>query len=157
LASLSFTGQILLLESPRYKACRPTQFSIVMFLMMALMSLPLVWYHAPSAAACVKAYSSLTACALMGALIVVCTLAGYLIMNRWQREVSATEAGLIYCIEPVCASTMALFLPAWISGWSGLNYPNETLTSRLLIGGSLVTAANLLLQSPWLERSQKRP
>jgi len=27
----------------------------------------------------------------MAALVVVCTLAGYLIMNRWQRRVTATE------------------------------------------------------------------
>jgi hypothetical protein len=87
----------------------------------------------------------------MAALVIVCTLAGYIIMNRWQRLVSATEAGLIYCIEPVCASVLALFLPAWFSTWAGIDYPNELVTSRLVIGGMLVTAANLLLQTPWLE------
>ena len=87
----------------------------------------------------------------MASLIVVCTLTGYLIMNRWQRQVTATEAGLIYCIEPVCASALALFLPALFSGWASIHYPNEQLTARLIIGGVLVTAANLLLQSRWLE------
>jgi len=151
IASLLFTGQILTLEHPRYAANRPMQFSIVMFLAMALFSAPLLWATAPNAAACLQAYASPAACGFMAALILVSTLLGYLIMNRWQRLVTATEAGLIYCIEPVCASALALFLPAMFSVWAGINYPNELLTSRLLIGGALVTAANLLLQSRWLE------
>jgi drug/metabolite transporter (DMT)-like permease len=151
IASLFFTAQILTLEHPRYAANRPMQFSVVMFLAMALVSAPLVWATAPNAAACLRAYASPAACGLMGVLITVCTLVGYGIMNCWQRRVTATEAGLIYCIEPVCASAMALFLPAWFSLWANINYTNEQLTARLLAGGALVTAANLLLQSPWRE------
>jgi drug/metabolite transporter (DMT)-like permease len=82
----------------------------------------------------------------LATLVILCTLGGYLFMNRWQRHVTATEAGLIYCVEPVLTSLLALFLPAWISTWAGINYTNETLTARLLIGGGLVTVANLLLQ-----------
>jgi len=58
----------------------------------------------------------------------------------------ATEAGLIYCAEPVFASVFALFLPAWLAALSGGFYPNETATARLLIGGGLITAANICLQ-----------
>jgi hypothetical protein len=47
---------------------------------------------------------------------------------------------------------MVLFLPVWFSHWTGLNYPNEQLTARLLIGGGLITAATALLQSRWMER-----
>ena len=155
IASLFFTAQILTLEHPRYAANRPVQFSIVMFLGMALFTAPLLWATAPSFAACLHAYSSPAACGFMASLIVVCTLAGYLIMNRWQKLVTATEAGLIYCLEPVFASALALFLPALFSVWAGINYPNEILTARLLLGGALVTAANLFLQSPWLERKAK--
>ncbi len=151
MASLLFTAQILVLESPRYVANRPLPFSIVMFLMMAALSAPLVWAMAPGAAACAHAYASFSAFGFMAVLVLVCTLAGYGIMNCWQRSVSATEAGLIYCLEPVWASVMALFLPACFSVWAGINYPNEHLTSRLILGGALVTGANLLLQSPWLE------
>lgn len=92
IASLLFTGQILMLEQPRYQANRPMQFSVVMFLAMALFSLPLLWATAPSLSACVQAYASPAACGFMAVLVVVCTLAGYLIMNRWQRRVTATEA-----------------------------------------------------------------
>jgi drug/metabolite transporter (DMT)-like permease len=150
IASLFFTAQILTLENPRYASNRSVQFSIVMFLAMALFSAPLVWATAPAAAACLRVYASPAACGFMAALIVVSTLAGYLIMNLWQRRVTATEAGLIYCIEPVCASAMSLFLPAWFSAWANIHYPNEQLTARLLIGGAFVTAANVLLQSRWL-------
>lgn len=156
IGSLLFTGQILLLENPRYRANRPVQFSTVMFLAMALFSVPLVMATAPSAAACLHAYASPAACGFMAALVLICTVVGYLIMNRWQRRVTATEAGLIYCIEPVCASVMALFLPAVFSAWAMINYPNELLTTRLLIGGALVTAANLLLQSRWLEKRTEK-
>jgi drug/metabolite transporter (DMT)-like permease len=151
IASLFFTAQILTLEHSRYATNRPTQFSLVMFLAMALFSAPLVWATMPDAGACLRAYASPGACGFMAVLITVCTLAGYGIMNYWQRRVTATEAGLIYCIEPVCASALALFLPAWFSAWANLHYANEQLTARLLVGGALVTAANVLLQSPWLE------
>lgn len=152
IASLLFTGQILTLEHPRYAANRPVHFSIVMFFAMALFSAPLLWATAPNAAACLRAYASPAAGGFMALLVIVCTLLGYLIMNCWQRLVPATEAGLIYCIEPVCASAMALFLPAMFSVWAGIHYPNEQITARLLIGGALVTAANLLLQSRGLEK-----
>ena len=151
LASLCFTGQILMLEQPRYAANRPPQFSVVMFLAMAVFCLPIVGAFMPDAAACLRAYASPSAGAFMVVLIFVCTLIAYSIMNYWQKRVTATEAGLIYCLEPVCASIFALFMPAWFSLWAGITYPNESLTSRLLLGGSLVTAANVLLQSRWME------
>lgn len=150
-ASLMFTGQILLLENPRYAANRTGNFSTVMFLTMALLCLPLVWATAPGAAACFRAYASPTALADLALLVVFCTVFAYTLMNRWQRHVTATEAGLIYCIEPVVASVLVLFLPGWLSHWSGFDYANEQLTVRLLFGGGLITAANILLQSSWLE------
>jgi hypothetical protein len=67
-------------------------------------------------------------------------------MNAWQPKITATEAGLIYCVEPIFASVMALFLPAVFSAWAGINYPNELATWTLLVGGGLVTLANVILQ-----------
>jgi drug/metabolite transporter (DMT)-like permease len=151
IASLLFTGQILCLEQPRYVANRPVNFSTVMFFGMALLCVPLVWATAPDAAACLRAYASLPACGFLALLIVFCTLMSYTMMNSWQKFVTATEAGVIYSIEPVVASLLALFLPAIFSGWAGIHYANEELTSRLFIGGALITGANLLLQSKWLE------
>lgn len=150
-ASLLFAGQILSLEHPRYAGNRPAMFSTVMFLAMALFCVPLVLATMPDAAACVKAYASPAACGFMAVLVVICTLGGYLLMNRWQRFVTATEAGLIYSVEPVVASALSLFLPAWFSAWAGVAYANERCTARLFLGGGLITAANVLLQSRWLE------
>jgi hypothetical protein len=67
-------------------------------------------------------------------------------MNRWQPHVTATEAGLIYGIEPVMASVFALFLPAVLSQFAKLNYANEHITRHLFVGGSIIVAANVLLQ-----------
>jgi drug/metabolite transporter (DMT)-like permease len=79
-------------------------------------------------------------------LTVFCTLGSYILMNTWQPKITATEAGLIYCVEPVFASIMALFLPAMFSAWAGFNYANEQLTWHLLVGGGLITLANVLIQ-----------
>jgi drug/metabolite transporter (DMT)-like permease len=151
IASLLFAGQILCLEQPRYAANRPENFSIVMFLLMALLCAPVVCLTAPNAGACVHAFASLPACGFLAILVVFCTLMSYTMMNRWQKFVTATEAGLIYSIEPVIASLLSLFLPAIFSLWAVIHYANEELTARLFIGGGLITAANLMLQSKWLE------
>ena len=146
IASLLFAGQMLWIERPRYASSNPLRFSVVMFAVMAVLCLPGVWLTAPSAAGCLRAFASPAALGFLAVLVVVCTLGGYLVMNRWQRDVTATEAGLIYSVEPVLTSVLTLFLPAWISIWANVSYPNETLTSRLLVGGGLITLANVLLQ-----------
>ncbi len=150
--SVMFAGQILALEHPRYAGNHALRFSAVMFLAMAFFSAPLVWLTIPSGAACGQALASVPAAGFMTVLVLVCTLGGYLVMNRWQCGVTATEAGLIYSIEPVFASVLALFLPAWLSAWTGIAYANEQFTLRLLIGGGFITAANVILQSRWLGR-----
>ncbi len=150
-ASVMFAAQILCLEHPRYAANRPLCFTAAMLLATAALTLPLVAVTAPSAAACFRAYASVPACGLMAIIVLFCTLGAFVMMSRWQRHVTATEAGLIYCAEPLFASALALFLPGWFSRWTGLNYPDEHLTLRLLVGGSLITAANVLLQSRWLD------
>jgi hypothetical protein len=66
-------------------------------------------------------------------------------MNRYQRIVSASEAGIIYATEPAFASAFALFVPGWLSRLSGISYADETLNARLLWGGMLVVSANVLL------------
>jgi drug/metabolite transporter (DMT)-like permease len=81
------------------------------------------------------------------ALVLFCTVFNFLIMNAWQRCVSATEAGLIYCIEPVIATFLSAFLPGWISRLAGIIYINETLTWSLLVGGVLIVAATVLVAS----------
>jgi drug/metabolite transporter (DMT)-like permease len=150
-SSVMFAGQILWLEHPRYAGNRPQCFTAVMLLATGLFALPIVAVTAPGLTECFRAYNSVTACGLMAVLVLLCTITAFLLMNRWQREVTATEAGLVYCVEPVLVSLLALFLPGWLSQWAGVNYDNESATLRLVIGGGLITLANVLLQSRWLE------
>lgn len=146
IASGFFTGQILWLQRPRYEPNHVKRFSVVMFGVMGLTMLPVVALTAPGAAACFQAFASLPALGMTLLLVGICTLGGYLLMNHWQRHLGATEAGLIYCTEPVFASLLALWLPAWLSRWVEIDYPNETVTARLLLGGGLILAANLFVQ-----------
>lgn len=154
-SSVMFAAQILWLEHPRYAANRPQCFTVVMLLATGLFALPIVLVTAPGIAECFRAYNAAPACGIMALLVLFCTLAAFLLMNRWQREVTATEAGLVYCVEPVLVSVLALFLPGWLSQWTGVNYANEHATVRLVVGGGLITIANVLLQSRWLEAKQK--
>jgi drug/metabolite transporter (DMT)-like permease len=154
-ASVMFAAQILCLEQRRYAANRPLCFTTAMLLAASAFTLPLVVATAPGVADCFRVYASVPACGLMAVVVLFCTLAAFILMSRWQRQVTATEAGLIYCAEPLFVSILALFLPGWFSHWTGLDYPNEHLTTRLLIGGTFITAANVLLQSRWLEPVSK--
>ena len=66
-------------------------------------------------------------------------------MNHWQQRLAACQASLIYACEPLITSVFTLFIPAWLSRLAAVNYPNETIGARLLLGGGLVIAANLLV------------
>ena len=150
-ASVMFAAQILCLEHPRYTANRPLCITTVMLLGSGLFTLPLVAVTAPDLSACFRVYASWPAIGLMAVVVLFCTLGAFLLMSRWQRQISATEAGLIYSAEPVFVCALALFLPGWLSSWATVDYPNEHLTARLCVGGILITAANVLLQSRYLE------
>src|SRR6266542_2304936 len=147
-ASLVFAGQIFWLERPQYAGNNVRHFSLVMFVTMAAVGLPVAIVTTRQWADWFRAYDSAPALGFLGILVFFCTCAGYLLMNRWQRRVTATEAGLLYCLEPVFASAFALFLPAWFSTWAAVPYANEQLSGSLLLGGGLITAANVLIQLP---------
>jgi hypothetical protein len=156
-ASFCFSGQILSLEHPRFTANRPLGLTVLMLFATSLLALPLTLLTAPSASACWQAYSVPATGAFLAILVLFCTLTAFLLMNIWQRQISATEAGVIYTMEPVFASLMALFLPAVFSQWAGIHYLNETLTSRLLLGGGLITAANLVVHLPGRKSPTLKP
>jgi drug/metabolite transporter (DMT)-like permease len=80
---------------------------------------------------------------------VPCTTIAFSLMNRYQPDVGASEAGVIYGAEPVFASLFALFLPGFFADLAHVIYANEQLTGRLLVGGGLVITANVLLQLPF--------
>lgn len=155
LSALFFAGQILWLERPRYAGNRATHFTVVMFAAITVLIAPIAFFAAPSPGAMFRAYASMEVLALMGVLTLACTLAAYMLMNVWQPHVTATEAGLIYCIEPICASLFAVILPGWLSRFANINYANERITFHLLVGGGLVTAANVLIQIEAMRQRRK--
>ncbi len=146
IGSLIFTGQILWLERPLFAKNDVNNFSLAMFVITALMALPTTFATMRHPADLLRPFNSLPMFSLVMVLVLFCTMTAYMMMNRWQPHVTATEAGLIYGIEPVFASLFALFVPAIISRLVGIEYENERLTFHLLIGGTIILLANILLQ-----------
>ena len=145
-ASVIFTAQILWLDRPIFARNRVNHFTVVMFTVTAVLALPMALAATNRLADWTTFIMSPSVWGLVTILVLLCTMVAYVVMNYWQRFLPAAEAGLIYCAEPVFASLFALFLPGWFSVWVGLNYPNEIITTNLLIGGGLITTANLLVQ-----------
>lgn len=143
--SVFFAGQILCLERKEFAANDALRITTVMFATEAVIFSGLLVWTMPNADAVVALCSSPAWAGLTLLLTGFCTLAAFIIMNRWQPKITAIEAGLIYCVEPIFGSLFALWLPALYSRWGGIDYANETATWSLLIGGGLITLANLLL------------
>ncbi|HEX7861560.1 MAG TPA: DMT family transporter [Verrucomicrobiae bacterium] len=160
LGGVFFAGQILWLERPKFAGNNPLNFSFVMFLTMSLLSLPLAMATWKSPQDVITCYTQPSIIVITLALVFFCTIIAFVEMNKWQPYVPSTEAAIIYGAEPVFASLFALFLPAIISRYSGIQYANETISSQLLLGGVLIISANLILQWRWkrgaAERSEKR-
>ena len=143
-----FSGHIMWLERPIFRANDSLPISLVMFGGITLLCLPMIFLHGAPVGAAWQSVSTPSAWLLIGMLVGPCSLIAFLTMNRWQRHVSATKAALIYCLEPVFASVMALVLPLWLSQMAGLRYANEQLTVQLLIGGGLILLAIVFMQWP---------
>lgn len=155
-SSLFFMGQILTLEDQRYAANRPERFTFVIFATEAVIFGALALVSAPSLSALTTPWTSAPWLGLTLTLTLICTIAAFSLMNWWQPKISATEAGLVYCFEPIFASALALFLPMWFAVWAGISYPNEHLTWSLLVGGGLITLANVVIQlKPPVRASQR--
>ncbi len=146
LSSVFFMWQIFALEDKRCAANRALAVSTVMFATEGIIFAAMALGTAASPADCLVPWTSAPWLGFTGLLTVVCTLGAFVLMVQWQPKITATEAGLVYCFEPVFASVLALFLPALFSRWVGFDYANETITWQLLAGGGLITLANVCLQ-----------
>ncbi len=147
LASFFFAAQIFWLERPAFARNRTANATVVMFAVLTATALPVLAWRAGSWGEMrTAAFGSPAIVGCLVALTLLCTLCTFTLMNHWQRELEATEAGLIYCAEPVWTSLFALFLPAWLAWWTGCVYANETPTARMLVGGGLITVANICIQ-----------
>jgi drug/metabolite transporter (DMT)-like permease len=146
ISSVFFMGQILWLERKEFVANRPGQLTLVMFATEAVFFAVAAVATAPDLPTLLVPWTSLPWLSFTVVLTVFCTLGAFGLMNTFQPRITATEAGLVYCIEPIFGSVMALFLPALFSVWAGISYANETATWTLVVGGGLITMANVLLQ-----------
>ena len=146
LSSVFFMMQILLLDRRAFAANRALPVTLVMFTVQAVLFCTMAAMTAPSIGSLWVPWTSGPWLAFTLLLTLFCTLGAYILMNQFQPRITATEAGLIYCVEPLFASVLALFLPALFSRWGGFDYPNEQLTWHLLVGGGPITAANVLIQ-----------
>lgn len=146
ISSLFFMGQILTLERRDFAGNRPERITFIMFGTQALAFWALVPFTTPDATAIIVPWSSPVWLSLTLVLTILCTYGAFSLMNRWQPKITATEAGLIYCAEPIFGSLMALFLPDLFSAFAAITYGNEIGTWTLMMGGGLITLANILLQ-----------
>ena len=145
LGSVFFTGQILWIERPRFAANDPLRMTFVMFAWLAIVATATAALLAPEVSALLVPWTDPGWLGLTIVLSLVCTLFCFAAMNRWQPHITSTEAGLIYCLEPVAVAVLALFLPGVISSLTGAGYANEELTWHIVAGGALITAANLMI------------
>ena len=138
-------AQIVWVERPIYVDNRPGVVTMIMFAILAGMFIGGYFLTGGTSHVAGLLFSTPVLGTLAVALVLLCTLFNFLIMNAWQRCVSATEAGIIYCIEPVIAALLSAFLPGWISHFAAIAYTNEILTWSLLVGGVLIVGATVLV------------
>mgnify|MGYP003334227502 CR=1 FL=1 len=81
-------------------------------------------------------------------LAILCSILAFGWMNKFQPAVSAAQAAVIYSLEPVFASSWALFLPGFLSVLSGIEHSNERVTWSLIVGGILILIANVVALYP---------
>lgn len=145
-AAFVFTFQILTLESPKYSGNRGLAVTFAMSAFIAVMYLPVSLLLAPEPSLVIRAGGSWASFGIVLSLALFCSVGAYGLMNSWQPRLPATEAGLIYTTEPLFTAGFAMFLPAMLAGFVGQAYANELLNQSLLVGGSLIVLANVLMQ-----------
>jgi drug/metabolite transporter (DMT)-like permease len=138
-------AQIVWIERPVYAENRAPVVTVMMFALLTAFSGAGYFAVGGTAEGAARCLGTPAIWTLMLALVLLCTVFNFLIMNAWQRYVSATEAGLIYSIEPVIATVLASFVPGWISRLASIRYPNEMLTWSLFVGGALIVGATVLV------------
>lgn len=138
-------SQIVWVERPLYAENRFGLVTLIMFIALTVMFTFGYFAKGGTVPVAGQLFGTPVLWTLTLTLVLFCTLINFLIMNIWQRCISATEAGLIYCIEPVIATLLSAFLPGWISRLADINYANETLTWSLFVGGLLIVVATILV------------
>ena len=145
-ASMLFMGQILALGARRWQGNDGLQVCWAMFALIALLVAPFAIFLGPGLGGLAACYRDPAGGLLMVAVVVGCTCAPYGLMTVWQRFVSGTEAGIIYCFEAVFSAIACVLLPGMLGRWLGTGGVDEAVTWRMLAGGGLIVAGGLLVQ-----------
>ncbi len=150
ISTIPFALQILLVDRLG-KRMNPAHLTLGMLTMAGVSGLlfaGVVAWHDPGASAWAEMTAELLArpnvlAAFLG--LIALAVATFHWMNIFQPRVPASRAALIYLLEPLFAALFSIAL-----GYEGV-------TQRLLIGGALIVAGNLLAELPgWLrERTSK--
>jgi drug/metabolite transporter (DMT)-like permease len=157
-ATLLFTVHILVLGALRWAGNDGLHVTWAMFALMAALTLPLVALGGPGLAGVPACYPGMASLAVLGAVVLLSTCLAYGLMTTWQRHVTGSEAGVIYCSEAVFTALLCLVLPGLLSGWLGIAYADETVTTGLVVGGALVLAGCVLVQfAPPPAADQRKP
>ncbi|MDB6126150.1 MAG: protein of unknown function transrane [Verrucomicrobia bacterium] len=146
LAAVFFSLLISSLNWPGFAANRAERTSAAMFLLEGLLFAGVSVVTCRNPANLIAPYFSASWFWVSLAAAIFGTVGPFLLMNRWQRFVTPTEAGLLYCFSPVIAALTEIVAPAPLSRLVGIDYANQPLTSALVVGGALILAANVLIQ-----------
>jgi drug/metabolite transporter (DMT)-like permease len=147
LCSLGFAAQVLWNGRPIYASNDSMRVTTIMTATVSVLMLGLSLPMAPSPGIVRDIFSTPATLGLGAFSSLTWIVAGYTLLIAFQRYVPAMQAAVILAFEPVFAAAFALFVPGLLSNLTGVRYPNETLTTSLVIGGSLILLANLTLQA----------
>lgn len=145
-ASLLFMVQILALGARRWQSNDGLQVCWAMFGFIALIYVPFAAMLGPGFGGLAAVYHHPASGLLMAAVVVCCTCAPYWLMTVWQRHVSGTEAGIIYCFEAVFSAIACVFLLSFLGRVMGTASVDEPVTWRMVAGGGLILAGCILVQ-----------
>jgi drug/metabolite transporter (DMT)-like permease len=143
-AACLFAGQILWVDRVPAGRVAPERVTFVLLALVALSCATALAFLPGGLAAFPAVHASPRALILTAALALFGTALPFILMNRFQTKVGSVTAGFIYCSEPLVTSLAAFWLPELLVREASL-YRNESATPRLLAGGALILAANLLL------------
>jgi drug/metabolite transporter (DMT)-like permease len=143
-AACLFAGQILWVDRVPAGRTEPPKVTTALLLLVALACAAALARFPGGPALAARIHASPRAFLLEAALALLGTALPFALMNRFQSAVGPVAAGFIYCCEPLATALGAFWLPELLVRDPAL-YPNEHPTPRLLAGGALILAANLLL------------
>jgi len=85
---------------------------------------------------------------VLGGLVVFCSIGAFVGMNKFQPWISAEQAAVVYCLEPIFATLWALWLPRMLAPKMGVAYPAESLNIDFWIGAALILTATFVCLKP---------